>query len=416
MREICDFFRYTTGFEPTEYQKELLTAISNMETKKIIISAGRQSGKTLCSAVAVLWYVFEYPTPLRILLVSAQENILYFHIREIFKNHGEFEPEITQQGTYSIVPLRGFETKRGAVVYVRGSTDRQVRGLPADIVLIDEAADVKDDIVLTAMGNLSGTISKFILLSTPHIPNSLFVKWASDPDTAKFELHQWSGEGLSWHNKDIEDTKKREYTKAKYAIEVLGRPPTKAERQFFSSAHIDKCFKEHVDAERTPNSIIEAGIDWGFDPCKTVLTITEKIGVRRRVIFVKAWHKKAIETIAPDIAEILTKHKVDVVKADSAPQEYQGFVERYYKPKIHYIVAAMHKDEMLAQLQRKITQHSLEIGEADIQLITQLKKYRRGMRTGDDLVDSLVLSCYEPITPLGGKPEGRVFVTINKHR
>jgi hypothetical protein len=102
---IEDYFEYLTGLKPTKDQAELLKTLTDMDNKKIIISAGRQSGKTLTCAVAVLWYVFEYDKPIKVLLISAQENILYFHIREIFKKHPEFTEQIVAQGVYSLVPL-----------------------------------------------------------------------------------------------------------------------------------------------------------------------------------------------------------------------------------------------------------------------------------------------------------------------
>ena len=51
---------------------------------------------------------------------------------------------------------------------------------------------------------------------------------------------------------------------------------------------------------------------------------------------------------------------------------------------------------------------TLEIPLSEIMLVTQLKKYRRGKRTGDDLVDALAFSCYEPAEPL----ESRISPTV----
>jgi len=95
---IVKYFTYLTGLIPTEDEKKLLIAFTKMDINKIIISAGRQSGKTLTTAVAILWWIFESGRKVKILLLSAQDNILYYHIREIFKNHPEFEPQIVAQG------------------------------------------------------------------------------------------------------------------------------------------------------------------------------------------------------------------------------------------------------------------------------------------------------------------------------
>jgi hypothetical protein len=55
---------------------------------------------------------------------------------------------------------------------------------------------------------------------------------------------------------------------------------------------------------------------------------------------------------------------------------------------------------MLGQLQRKLREHNLILPntiELMPTMVKQLKKYSRGMSVGDDFVDALALSCYEPI-------------------
>ena len=407
--DIISYFKYLTGLDPTESQKAVLLDFANGDIHKLLISAGRQSGKTLTTAVAILWFAFESGQKCRILLVSAQDNILYFHIREIFKTHLELEPQIVQSGTYSLVPLHGFELTNGNMVYVRGATDKQIRGLPADLVILDEAADIKSDIVLAALGNLSGTISKFVLLSTPHVANSLFVKWATE-DPQSFKVHQWSAENLSWHNPVIEATKKAEMSPAKYAIEVLGRPPSAEERTFFPSKHLDACIVDcPCTREGGEHSQIEIGLDWGFDPCLTVMVVTEKLFSKRKVLFIKYWHKKSIENIAPEIGELIESWNPALVKADDKPAEYKGQVEKFTKHKINYISAPMHKALMMSQLQRRVRQHQLIIPDHFTNLVLEMRKYHPKKRTGDDLVDALCISAYEPVEPFSTKPTGRVI-------
>ena len=44
MKDIEQFFRDMTGLEPTESQKKLLRGAIDLREKKILITAGRQSG------------------------------------------------------------------------------------------------------------------------------------------------------------------------------------------------------------------------------------------------------------------------------------------------------------------------------------------------------------------------------------
>lgn len=227
---IIQYFRMLTELEPTKDQARILkTAIKQ---NRIIISAGRQSGKTMVVAVLVMWFMFKHNMTLRILLVSAQDNIVYYYVKNFFKNNPDLLLTVTSKGRTYAVPAYGFATDRGSELFVTGPTERNIRGKPADIVIIDEACSIFDESIMTAMGNISGPISKFILLSTPHHyekPFSLFSKWLQDPKLHKFKTFTWSCEGLSWHGKEMLKMKKIEFSPAKYAIEVLGRLPTKEE-------------------------------------------------------------------------------------------------------------------------------------------------------------------------------------------
>ena len=412
--DIVSYFKFLTGLTPTTDQAKLLKTLTNKNINKIIISAGRQSGKTLTCAVAILWFIFESGLKIKILLLSAQDNILYFHIREIFKNHPEFEKSIVAQGVYSIVPLKGFETTNGNQVFVKGATEKQIRGIPADIVIVDEACEVKDNSILTAMGNLSGNISKFILLSTPHNKTSLFVEWATE-EKPTFKIHQWSSEGLSWHSKEILKEKKKRMSKQMYAVEVLGRPPTKAERSFFTRKHISKCILD-VEAIREggPVSRLEIGLDFGMTESYTVLTLTERIGTtHRKILDIKTWKlppQEVAKKIVNYISNVKSRFGVNsyLIKADSKPPEYKKALKKLTN-KVYFLDATFHKEHMLGQLQRMIRAHNLIIPSKFVPLIKQLGRYRRGMKKGDDLVDSLAYSIYEPNELLDKQMYGRVF-------
>src|SRR5271157_4903945 len=150
---IVDKFKEWTGLTPTEDQKKLLREAITKKYHKILISAGRQSGKTLCSAVIVLYLVFCYDIPLKILLISAQDNMIYFHMRNIFRKFPELQNLLTDKSKLGpeLVPIHGFETLKGAIVNVKNATDKAVMGFPADVVVIDEACKVSNQVMITAM-------------------------------------------------------------------------------------------------------------------------------------------------------------------------------------------------------------------------------------------------------------------------
>lgn len=379
--------------------------------KGILISAGRQTGKTLCCAVATIWLSIAHDN-LNIILTSAQDNWLYAHIEDIWNRNLDLRSYVKAEGVIGIVPIKGYETKNGCKVHVRPCTEKGLRGVPADIVFLDEAAEMGDRTINTALGNLSGEFNKMILISTPH-KSSKFNELIDEPEKYGFELFHWSEENCSWHPKEELDRKKLMMSSQEYKTEVQGLALTKEERAFFPPKHLEKCILEvEPIKEGGPKSIVEVGIDPGFN--SMVLVVTERIGsIKRKVIYVKEWSGKPIEIVAPQIGELINSFYRNsgpgfLVKMDSKPADYKGWIERYTKVKVNYIDAALmgNKDQMMGQIQRKVREHQLIVPACFMELILQMKKYRRGMQVGDDYVDALALSCYEPVVPLRSKDYG----------
>ena len=230
----AQYFTYLTGLTPTSDQIALLDAI--IEYDRIEVSAGRQSGKTIDVAVAIMYLAYKYHIPIRLFLLSPQENQIYAYMRGFFR--GPHREELTEnlvgsKSTQNIVPLGGFTLASGSAVSVAKTIEASIRGEPADIVIVDEAYLVAREMIMTALGCLSGPLSKMILVSTPGPlfnkklkEKSLFMEWLSEPE---FHVFHWSSLGLPWHNQRLIDTKKKTLRPAEWASEVLGRAPTEDE-------------------------------------------------------------------------------------------------------------------------------------------------------------------------------------------
>jgi len=404
--DILSFFKKVTGLVPTVDQEQFLLGLTNFDLKNLAASAGRQTGKSLCSAVAVLWWCFEYSDPVDVLLMSTMDSYVYDHVEQLFAKNPDLAAEIVQEGIAGLVPLRGFAIRKGSRVHVRKGTERQIRGLGVDICIADEAAELPAKMITTALGNIRGKVSKFIMLSTPH-KTGLFTEIVSNPDKYGFKVYNWSELNCSWHGKANLDLKRKTMSTQEWQMEVLGQVLSMAERAYFPSKHIDACIIEcPCTREGGALSSIEIGLDFGFDPCKTVLVVTEKIFAKRKLLFIKAWHKKPIEEIAPEIGQLIEEWNPSLVKADDKPAEYQHKIEPYTKHKIHYLSAPMHKEAIISQMQRRVRMHQLIIPDHFTNIILELRKYHRGKRCGDDIVDALALACYEPAVPLSTKPTG----------
>jgi len=395
--DILQFFRKVTHYKPTQFQSELLLSFLDPNISQICVVAGRQTGKTLTCAVAVVYLSIHGKH--NILLTSAQDNNLYEHIRDIFTNCPELREFITFEGTYSIVPLKGYETTSGSRVQVKGSTEKNIRGVFCNIAVCDEAELLSDDILGTILGTLSGNY-KFVLLGTPpRERKGFFYNVILTPRETGYILFKWSAEDCSWHlKKDLENKKK--LLGQWYKPEVQGEILEEAERGIFSNKDLDACI---VDVVYPEGGTKEIGIDWASGHrCFTVLTCLERTkSAHVKVLFTRRWTTEQMSNIFTDIAEILQEQKPDRIKVDGLPAGYVTDLKSVYKGRTIYPVkfgdyyqGATHKERMLGQLIHKVQTHQLVISATEVELIRQMRIYKRGKQYSDDYVDSLMLAVY----------------------
>lgn len=410
--DIINYFKRITRFKPIPEQIEVLNALADVKIRNLALSCGRGFSKTLLSATAALWFADDYADtigrPLEILLVSGQKR-MYWHLNNFFRDNKEYfkigtsDSKLLKRGVFDMIPVDGFELKNRSVLDTALGTSGSIRSHRADITFVDEACLIKDKIYRKAILPVStGDIAKVVLLSTPS-EKGFFTEIASNPKKHDFVLKQFSAEVCPWQ-KVSNARLKRVLTRSEYATEVLGRPPTAAERAFFPTKHILKCTVEDLLPE---GGIREAGLDFGQVVGKNILTIVEKNKSRRKVLYQKHY-RKPLEECLEEISATCARYKVKVIKADSKPPEYQKLVGKSLAGiLVIYVDAKYHKNRMLGQLQRHIMHHTIEWDRKLLSLTLELKKYRRGKRAGDDRVDSLVLAVYE--MPYSTKPKGRVF-------
>ncbi len=443
-KSINDYVSEISGFKLIKEQVELLSLMKEVDKyKNIAASCGRGFSKTMLSAGAMLWFGDEYASGLsnngkgrdmEIMLVSSQQR-LYWHLNQFFEHNKErFGYDETKKkfarlkhgGIYDALMKEKAElyTKDGNHVttfYPVMATSKGARSHRADIVILDEAAEMTRETIIAAQGCLTGDICKLIMLSTPHKAGSLFNEIIADPKEHDFKVYTVSAEVAKWQEQANARAKKI-LTPSEYAMEILGRVPTEEERAYFPPKHIEACIQ---DIEPFPeggvNSIKEVGIDFGYASTSgTIYVLTEKIGtVKRKVLKILNWKEISIEELAPIIAQNILVDKPKFIKADSRPSFYQRQVEKYCRRTIRYIDPSQPtvkedrtgmfsglakiptvKETMLGQTQRKLREHNLILPiNLDLMpmLIKQLKNYRRGKSVGDDYVDALVLSCYEPV-------------------
>jgi hypothetical protein len=420
-------------------QARLLTDLRDFHLLKQVVSCGRGFGKTMLGAAAGLYYSDEYSTeigkPLNVLIVSSQDA-LFDNIRIFFRNREDLQKRLLIHSAVDVIPKKGLEFKdtHSRLIPVK-ATIKAVEGNRADVIIFDETQDIDTAVILKALGCLKkDQLGIVIFLGTPYTEKKSgrpwFIQLVNDPKHfvkgIPFHLTQHSSDVTGgWNDVDVW---KASWSKERWNAECLGKTTENKEKSYFGGENVDACCR---DVEADPiggmNATREAGIDCGFH--NTTYILTERVGsVLRNILYIGWWKDQSIEAIAPEIGCLLNQHRPTITKIDSKTgsiADYRSIIHNYYKGRIDKVDASKTfanedktmitiKAAMRGQLRRKVGEsHNLIIPMrlkfAD-ELVKQMLKYNIYHKEVDDLVDALMLSCYEPPKGASGEHGCAVFL------
>jgi Terminase large subunit, T4likevirus-type, N-terminal len=160
------------GLKPEGWQRRLLRSNS----RRLAVICARQTGKTTTTAVLAAHSML-YRPGVTVIVVSrahSQSNILLQKSAEMLQRiAAPAEPKITE----------------GRIVLSNGSrlislpgNEKTVRGLSANIIIIDEAAQVDDKLFNAVFPMLGGARGRLIALSTPFSARGFFHRACNNDD------------------------------------------------------------------------------------------------------------------------------------------------------------------------------------------------------------------------------------------
>jgi hypothetical protein len=229
-------FARDAGLEPDPWQADVL----NTDSRKSLLLCSRQSGKSTTTALTALHEAI-YNAPALILLVApAQRQSI-----ELFRKVMEFAhalpdaPEMRQESA-----MRA-ELRNGSRIIGLPGTGNTIRGYSgASLVVIDEAAQVDDDLMAAVRPMLATTRGRLIALTTPYGKRGWFYEaWTEGQDWHKVCVTAHDCPRIS--SEFLED-EKRELGEWIYRQEYLCEFVDTAE-QFFSTAVIQAALSDEVE-------------------------------------------------------------------------------------------------------------------------------------------------------------------------
>lgn len=176
-RDPVFFAEAVLGFHPFPYQAELLRCNS----KRVVACWARQTGKTTAIAVKVVHFAFTNPNKTTLIVsIGLRQSMIMFNVIEHFILRHPFLAKSVSKSTRTMIEL-----KNGSKIIALpcGPDGATLRGYTADLVVMDEAAFMPEDVIASVIfPMLATTNGTAIMLSTPWGRNHIFYRSFKNPD------------------------------------------------------------------------------------------------------------------------------------------------------------------------------------------------------------------------------------------
>lgn len=397
---------------PSSDQEILLRDFADLSKLYFILSAGRGAGKTKIASWLVAWSVaclqdIYGSYPCTILGGSGKQSKL---LNRYFKSYIFRTPMLQdclpQGGRPGIWRT---EFQNDSWVEAMTASETSVRGPHCQLLILDETASANDDLVESALGQVSGmSHGRIIMQSTPHRAVGLFRDfWDLHGEKGFIKHGPWPLTNCPWISKDYIEHARKFYTPEKFKADILGQFP-RGVGSVFDSVWVDASSSFGVFG---PNPSYDAflGVDYGFVQSHTVSTLVQEIN---GILYVCGppniyEHLGYPEQVAR-IDGLVKKHRVVAISGDSSHEGENQRLERlgYNVNRVKFIRSKEPIVEMLTML---LASGKVRISSDMTALISQLKRYSRILKAGretfrkvnDDSVDSLICAVY-PFYEMGG--------------
>lgn len=296
-------------WKPFEYAKPLIRDKSDL----IVARMGRQTGKTSNTGVKSIAHAYSWSDQ-TILIVSPglrQSMMMFDKVLDFIETNPLLLP--------SCVRFTRTEVKltNGSRIIALPFDPHKLRGYTANLIIIDEAAWVPDELITDVLiPMLATTRGQLMLLSTPWGKNNFFYLACQNPDFSRYHVRSIESPMITqaW----LDKVKKLPgMTKAKYDREYNALF-VEAGNIYLTMDLLQKCVKEHI--RKWPNfelirdiaGILKLerkreyfiGVDLGKLQDHSVIAIIEKAGNILRLMAVISF---PIDTKYPKVSNALLK-------------------------------------------------------------------------------------------------------------
>jgi len=264
-RDLSKFFKDITGLVPRSFQDDFFKEVQSMESKNIVIVAGRGIGKTLALAVVALWYVLVLSIsenrPMKVTILAGsldQAKICFSYIMDFINASTFLQNQLDKEPTQ-----REIIFKDGSWIRPLPASEKTVRGFHPDLLIMDEASQVEDDLIYASLPMTAPSpYARNIFSTTPSTGYSWIEnKWEHQIEFKKpnWVFFNWNAE--SFMSPEAIEMYKKAMPEDRYRSEFQGLP-YKREGKVFQLEDLKNCKEEGIKEQDQGEKY--AGIDWGY--------------------------------------------------------------------------------------------------------------------------------------------------------
>ena len=426
------FSKTVLDFNPFNYQEKFLAD----KSKRIVICAGRQIGKSLISAAKALWFALTKPNTVT-LIVSAtmRQSMLMF---DKILTYVESVEEVTSSVKRKTRTQVKFTNKSYIAALPCGRSGASLRGYTADLVILDEAAFIPEqvisEVVFPMLATTGGTV---IMLSTPYDKSHIFYR--------AFNIETWSRYHFPTSvnplvTKEFLDEQRKLYGELRYAQEYLAEF-VDDQKSYFPMALLRPCIHSCASSKncdycsilsgKQPSGTLYAGYDPGGaqDPAALVV-VRESPNHVLEVVMNRTFRVEGgtqsdpnlYSRISAEIADLHKKLKFKKLLVDSTGIG-NPIIEQCKQlglPAESYSISAKSREELLSNLRLALEQQKVVLPN-EMGILTHLNciesdrgptgghSFYHKSGTHDDLAYALALSLWA-----AKKSNARVYMSTNE--
>ena len=182
LRDPVFFARHVLGFYPYEYQEKILRD----DSKRICACMGRQSGKSLTIAAKAIHFAAANPhTTTLIVSATLRQSTLMFEKILQFNDNSVSRKSVAYRSRTRIKLSNG----SWIIALPSGHSGATLRGFKADLIILDEAAFIKEEIIASVVFPMLATTDGYCwMLSTPWDKEHVFYKAFTNPSWSVYHL------------------------------------------------------------------------------------------------------------------------------------------------------------------------------------------------------------------------------------